>query len=488
MRAALAPMTTTKKLLPVLIVLAIALEAAAKEPSAPPSVSCLGPEGESYLRGLLDRIHQLEGQLDAEMEAHLTERADAERRLQSLAAERSRQDDAVAQRMRTCAAELDAAKQQLKKVEGFDPEKAKKELVTLKAALEEAIAARRKAENEAAEARREAREEVAKAARDSEEEAAAEAELPKRPPPSSRAPGSIEQDQERARELARQPAEAPETARIAPGDRLAIRVEHMDEVCRTVEVASDGQIELPILGRVPAAGRNQGELVADLAKRLTAYLLTPEVDVALQRGAREPQVTVDGAVGRPGAYPLPEGSTTILEVIAHAGGRTRAAASVVELTRAKAKGEAGATAEEPIVVDLPPAAGAELKLPVAAGDHIHVPERQLCTVEGWVASPGVYEVTHRSTVTAAIAAAGGSLFPGNLRDVEIRHEPTGAEPKTVLVDVESIDAGEIADVPLRAGDVVRVPASTARMLPWSIYAGVRGVVRIATFPLWYPFS
>jgi len=487
MRSALVAVTTTKKLLPVLIVLAIALEAAAKEPAAPPSVSCLDPEGESYLRGLLDRIHQLEGQLDAEMEAHLTERADAERRLQSLAAERSRQDDAVVERMRTCAADLDAAKQQLKKVEVFDPEKAKKEIVTLKAALEEATAARRKAENEAAEARRKAREEVAKAVRDS-EEGAADAELPKPPPPSSGAPGSIEQDYEHTRNLARQPAEAPETARIAPGDRLAIRVEHMDEVCRTVVVASDGQIELPVLGRVPAAGRNQGELVADLAKRLTAYLQTPEVDVALHRGAREPQVTVDGAVGRPGAYPLPEGSTTILEVIAHAGGRTRAAASVVELTRAKAKGEAGATAEEPIVVDLPPAAGAELKLPVAAGDHIHVPERQLCTVEGWVTSPGVYEVTHRSTVTAAIAAAGGSLFPGNLRDVEIRHEPNGAEPKTVLVDVESIAAGEIADVPLHAGDVVRVPASAARMLPWGIYAGVSGVVWVATFPLWYPFS
>jgi polysaccharide biosynthesis/export protein len=487
MRSALVPVTTTKKLLPLLIVLAIALEAAAKEPSAPPSVSCLGPEGESYLRGLLDRIRQLEGQLDAEMEAHLTERAAAERRLQSLAAERSRQADAVAEQMRTRAAELDAAKRRLEKVEGFDPEEAKKELVALKAALEQATAARRKAESEVVEAQRKAREEVAKAACDSEEEAAAEAKLPKPPPPSSGAPGSRLQDDERARDVARQRAAAPETARIAPGDRLAIRVEHMDEVCRTVEVASDGQIELPLLGRVPAAGRNQGELVADLAERLTAYMQTPEVDVALQRGAQEPQVTVDGAVGRPGAYPLPAGSTTILEVIAHAGGRTRAAASVVELTRAKAKGEAGATAEQPIVVNLTPAGGAEVKLPVAAGDHIHVPEIQLCTVEGWVASPGVYEVTRRSTVTAAIAAAGGSLFAGNLRDVEVRHAD-GAEPKTVLVDVESIAAGESTDEPLHAGDVVRVPASAPRVLPWSIYAGVSGVVRVVTFPFWYPFS
>ena len=74
----------TSRLLPVLIALVVPFEVAAKEPTAPRSVSCLDPEGERYLQGLLDRIHQLETQLDAEVEAHLTERAEAERKLQSV--------------------------------------------------------------------------------------------------------------------------------------------------------------------------------------------------------------------------------------------------------------------------------------------------------------------------------------------------------------------------------------------------------------------
>jgi protein involved in polysaccharide export with SLBB domain len=139
--------------------------------------------------------------------------------------------------------------------------------------------------------------------------AAGEAEQAK-PPSSERSSRLDRAEYDRARDLERQGAATPEAPRIAVGDRLAIRVEHMDEVSGTVEVGSDGTIELPLLGRVPAAGRNQRELVADLARRLTVYLQTPHIDVTLQRGAAHRQVPVDGAVGRPGTYPLLEGSTT----------------------------------------------------------------------------------------------------------------------------------------------------------------------------------
>jgi hypothetical protein len=74
-----------------------------------------------------------------------------------------------------------------------------------------------------------------------------------------------------------------ETARIEPGDRLAIHVDHVKEVSDTVEVGSDGRVHLPLVGTVPAAGRNQREFVADLTQRLTVYLQAPRVDVALER-------------------------------------------------------------------------------------------------------------------------------------------------------------------------------------------------------------
>ena len=297
-------LTATMRLLAILVVLAIPFEAVAMEPAAPPSVSCLGADGESYLRGLLDRIHQLERQLDAE---------------------------------------IAAAKEQLKKVEGFDPEGAKKQLAALKAALDEATAARRNAEEEAAAAGKaaakfahaleEAESRLAAAekrnasaivarpleakAADTKDAVAAPvlessanaAPIERAPTPRPATPSERDLAEAQLAALtgkrpstpaneAPSPAAAPKaadvatpepppSARFAPGDRLAICVEHLDEVSGTVEVGSDGEIELPLLGRVPASGRNQGELVAELTERLTAYLQQPRVDVTLERGAEE---------------------------------------------------------------------------------------------------------------------------------------------------------------------------------------------------------
>jgi protein involved in polysaccharide export with SLBB domain len=108
------------------------------------------------------------------------------------------------------------------------------------------------------------------------------------PAPSSAAPGSVEAaglGPAAPRAALTRCDEPPDTVRIAPGDKVSIQVDHLKEVSRTVEVGSDGQIDLPLLGRVPAAGRNQRELVANLEQRLEVYLQAPRVDVALTRRA-----------------------------------------------------------------------------------------------------------------------------------------------------------------------------------------------------------
>ncbi len=97
-------------------------------------------------------------------------------------------------------------------------------------------------------------------------------------PPATVALAAVEAEKPPAR--CDEPAEA---SRIVPGDRLAIHVDHLKEVSDTVEVGSDGLVHLPLVGTVSAAGRNQREFVADLTERLTAYLQSPRVDVALKR-------------------------------------------------------------------------------------------------------------------------------------------------------------------------------------------------------------
>jgi polysaccharide export outer membrane protein len=107
------------------------------------------------------------------------------------------------------------------------------------------------------------------------------------------------------------PAADPVTAaigrpeyRIGPSDLLSVTVFQTKDLDREVRVDNAGQVSLPLIGAVEAAGRTAHELEADLATRYGArYLQDPQISVFVKEFASQ-RVTVDGAVGKPGIYPL----------------------------------------------------------------------------------------------------------------------------------------------------------------------------------------
>ena len=65
--------------------------------------------------------------------------------------------------------------------------------------------------------------------------------------------------------------------RIGPLDVLDISVFQAPELSKTVEVADNGNIEVPLLGETPAAGKTAQELQQDLNSRFGAkYLQNPQ--------------------------------------------------------------------------------------------------------------------------------------------------------------------------------------------------------------------
>jgi polysaccharide export outer membrane protein len=83
-------------------------------------------------------------------------------------------------------------------------------------------------------------------------------------------------------------------------------------------------ISLPLLGQIRAGGLTANELETVLATRLSENLLQdPQVSVFVKDFVSQ-RVTVDGSVMKIGAYPL-TGKTTLLQVIAMAGGLDRLA-------------------------------------------------------------------------------------------------------------------------------------------------------------------
>jgi polysaccharide export outer membrane protein len=155
------------------------------------------------------------------------------------------------------------------------------------------------------------------------------------------------------------PALAGGDYRVGPLDILDVSVFQVPDLSRTVQVAANGQISLPLIGAVVAAGKTTAELQDDIAKKYAAtYLQSPQVSVFV-RDAQSQRVTINGEVAKPGVYPT-TGPTTLVQMIAIAGGLTDLAdaSGVVILRqqdgkRAAAKFDVKAiqagTAEDPLV-------------------------------------------------------------------------------------------------------------------------------------------
>lgn len=108
-----------------------------------------------------------------------------------------------------------------------------------------------------------------------------------------------------------------ETYRLGNQDVVEITVFQVPEMSQTVRV-SDNVVVLPLIGKVRAAGRTVPELQADIARRATQYLQSPQVSVNIKEFNSQ-QITVEGSVNKPGVFPV-SSRTTLLQSIALAEG------------------------------------------------------------------------------------------------------------------------------------------------------------------------
>lgn len=117
------------------------------------------------------------------------------------------------------------------------------------------------------------------------------------------------------------PALSPTEQPLGPGDVVTVRVFGVDSLSGDQTVDQTGQITMPLIGAVPAAGKTTAELGQQLATQLgERYLASPQVNVTLKSFVAK-TVTVEGAVATPGIYPI-AGKTSLINTIAMARGTT----------------------------------------------------------------------------------------------------------------------------------------------------------------------
>ena len=111
----------------------------------------------------------------------------------------------------------------------------------------------------------------------------------------------------------------PTDLRIAPLDLLEIKVFGVADMSGEYQVDPDGRIKFPLVGAVDAAGISIFDLSSRLEARLGEKALqNPDVNVRIKEAyARE--LTVEGAVRKPGLFPV-KGELTLIQAVAMAEG------------------------------------------------------------------------------------------------------------------------------------------------------------------------
>lgn len=107
--------------------------------------------------------------------------------------------------------------------------------------------------------------------------------------------------------------------RLSPNDLLEFDVFGVPDMKRDVRVNASGEIALPLIGQVRVAGLT-AQAAADLiaARYEEKYLMDPQVSLFIKEFTTQ-RIAIEGAVTRPGVYPM-TGDLTLLRALALSGG------------------------------------------------------------------------------------------------------------------------------------------------------------------------
>jgi polysaccharide export outer membrane protein len=282
---------------------------------------------------------------------------------------------------------------------------------------------------------------------------------------------------------------------LGPDDQLAIRaLEGLDLGDKPVLIGTNGNITLPLIGRVKAAGLTVEQLEAELASRLKAYVQEPQISVTVTEFRSQP-VSVFGAVTTPGVVQL-RGRKTLYEVLSMAGGPRETAGSTVSIVRLLENGPIplpGAfpdptgrysTAEldmQQILDGRNPAANIEIK----PHDVISVSQGNGRTVYvvGDVQRSGAFNLGGQRTISvlSALSLAGGLGHTAKPEQAKVFRPVDGRNHQEIAINIKQILAGKSEDIALRPDDVLVVPTSSRKVFTVLVSGTLAGAVSAAIY-------
>jgi polysaccharide export outer membrane protein len=283
---------------------------------------------------------------------------------------------------------------------------------------------------------------------------------------------------------------------LGADDQILIRaLEGLDVGDKPVLIGTNGDITLPLIGRIKAAGLTVEQLETELASRLKAYVKEPQVSVTVTEFRSQP-VSVFGAVTTPGVIQL-RGRKTLYEVLSMAGGPRETAGSTISIVRLSENGVVplpGASQDptgrySSAEIDLKeildgknPAANIEIKphdvISVSQGNN------RMVYVVGDVQRSGAFNLGGQRTISvlSAVSLAGGLGHTAKPEHALIfRPAPDGQKHQEIAVNIKQILKGKAEDIGLHPEDVLVVPTSSRKVFGTIVQGTLASAVGAAIY-------
>jgi len=260
---------------------------------------------------------------------------------------------------------------------------------------------------------------------------------------------------------------------IGPGDLLQVTMIGLTEPYQPTmlkaRVHSQGQIEMPLVGRIQIGGKTlqqAEETIHQAHVPQFAQQLSVLVELV---GADTTTIMVSGATTTRGLIALPSNQRNVLYALAAAGGFESGASGKVRVRPIRPT-EGEAVYDLTNINDVRRALTAR---PLESGDMVVVEGAPTNSIymTGLVNLPGPIEVPMAAelSVVHAVAAAGGLRDLLEPKEATLVRKLPDGERVRVKLNIASILSGDEPDVALRAGDILDIPhTADTRVREWAL--------------------
>jgi polysaccharide export outer membrane protein len=222
--------------------------------------------------------------------------------------------------------------------------------------------------------------------------------------------------------------------RLGVGDVVQVQVYEQPDLTTTAPIGQAGTIRFWLLGEVEIDGLTAAEAEKRLEQRLEneGFIKNPQVIVSITQ-FRSQQVSVLGWVNKAGKYPISEEGSTVIDMLAQAGGLKDDAGDVVTVIATRG----GTRTRKQVDLGLIYKGMLEENIALRDTDVVIVPRMNVFYMYGEISRPNQYRLERNMTVMQALSMGGGLTAKGTDNGIKVTRTNDKGEITETTVDLNS---------------------------------------------------